>query len=126
MSRELLRRLPAVDAWLSSGQGAALCAEYSRAEVVAVMRAHLARIRAQLLNGGGEIPDLSSEEHTNALRAELLKRRTSSLRPVINATGIVIHTNLGRAPLAPEAVAAVSEVAGGYSSPTSSWWKGRG
>jgi L-seryl-tRNA(Ser) seleniumtransferase len=105
-----------MDAWLSSAQGAALCAEYSRAEVIAVMRAHLAGIRARLVNGGGEIPDFGSDEHTNVLRAELLERRASSLKPVINATGIVIHTNLGRAPLAPEAIAAVSQVASGYSS----------
>ncbi len=115
MSHELLRRLPAVDAWLSSEQGAALCAEFSRAEVVFVMRAHLARLRERLAAGAGELPDLASETYTQLLRAELLERRAGSLRPVINATGIVIHTNLGRAPLAPEALEAVEQVARGYS-----------
>ncbi|HEU4619106.1 MAG TPA: hypothetical protein VFV10_13790 [Gammaproteobacteria bacterium] len=115
MSRDLLRRLPAVDAWLSSEQGASLCAEYSRAEVVEVMRAHLERVRARLANGGEDIPDFASEEYTSLLRADLLERRAMSLKPVINATGIVIHTNLGRAPLAPEAIEAIARVARGYS-----------
>lgn len=104
-----------MDAWLASEQGAALCAEYSRAEVVEVMRSHLARIRGRLAEGADELPDLSSDETTSLLRAELLGRRASSLKPVINATGIVIHTNLGRAPLAPEAIEAMVQVARGYS-----------
>ncbi|HVY67270.1 MAG TPA: L-seryl-tRNA(Sec) selenium transferase, partial [Gammaproteobacteria bacterium] len=115
MSRELLRRLPGVDTWLSSPQGTVLCAEYSREEVLAVMRAHLARLRERLKNAGGELPDLTGDTYTSLLRAELLERRASSLKPVINATGIVIHTNLGRAPLADEAVDAVAAVARGYS-----------
>jgi len=83
--------------------------------VVEVMRSHLARIRGRLTNGGGELPELASEEYTSLLRAELLDRRSSSLKPVINATGIVIHTNLGRAPLADEAIEAMAQVARDYS-----------
>jgi L-seryl-tRNA(Ser) seleniumtransferase len=47
--------------------------------------------------------------------AELARRRAPSLRRVINATGVLVHTNLGRAPLAEAAIARVVEVAGGYS-----------
>ncbi len=115
MSHELLRRLPGVDTWVSSEQGAALCAEYSRDEVVAVMRGHLAFLRERLKAAGGELPDLASDQYTARLRAELLDRRSSSLKPVLNATGIVIHTNLGRAPLADEAIEAIAAVARGYS-----------
>ncbi len=115
MSRELLRRLPGVDAWAKSKQGTALCAEYSRGEVVAVMRSHLARLRERLQNGVDELPDLASDSYATLLRAELLDRRAGSLKPVINATGIVIHTNLGRAPLADEAIDAMVGVARGYS-----------
>jgi L-seryl-tRNA(Ser) seleniumtransferase len=114
MSREKLRQLPGVDAWLSSEQGRLLCAEYSRAEVVAVMRGHLARIRAEIANGG-ELPTLASDDYSARLRADLLAARAGSLKPVINATGIVIHTNLGRAPLADEAVAAMAEIGRSYS-----------
>jgi L-seryl-tRNA(Ser) seleniumtransferase len=115
MKRELLRRLPSVDAWLASEQGTMLCAEYSRPEVVEVMRAHLARVRGELENGVGELPELAGEAYTNLLRADLLKRQKTSLKPVINATGIVIHTNLGRAPLASEAIQAMVDVSRGYS-----------
>lgn len=115
MARELLRQLPGIDAWVSSEQGERLCAEYSRAEVVEVMRSHLARLRGTLRKGGGELPELASDAYTNLLRAELIERRQCSLKPVINATGIVIHTNLGRAPLADEAIEAMAGVARGYS-----------
>jgi L-seryl-tRNA(Ser) seleniumtransferase len=56
-----------------------------------------------------------TDDYAARLRADLLRRRLPSLRPAINATGIVVHTNLGRAPLAPAALAAISEVARGYS-----------
>ncbi len=115
MSRELLRRLPGVDAWAKSKQGTALCAEYSRDEVVAVMRNHLARLRERMKNGTAELPDLGNDDYTTLLRAELLDRRAGSLKRLINATGIVIHTNLGRAPLADEAIDAMVAVAHGYS-----------
>ena len=116
MSEELMRKIPGVDSWLASEPGQALVAEYSHAEVVDVMRAHLSRIRSDLRGGGDTLPDLKTEAYTNRLRAELLQRRIGSLRPVVNATGIVIHTNLGRAPLAREAIDAMSRVARGYSS----------
>ena len=110
------RRLPAIDQWLASEQGAALCAEYSRAEVAAVMREHLAHYRRRVSAGAAPLPDFASAEYAARLRADLLRRRRPSLRPALNATGIVVHTNLGRAPLAPEALAAVAAAAHGYSS----------
>ena len=62
MSRDLLRQLPAVDKWLASEQGAALCAEYSRGEVVDTMRDHLSRIRAAVKHGATELPPVESPE----------------------------------------------------------------
>jgi L-seryl-tRNA(Ser) seleniumtransferase len=115
MSRDLLRRLPAVDKWLASEAGAALCAEYSRGEVVETMRDHLTRIRAAVKNGATELPPLESPEYFTLLRADLIARRQASLKRVINASGIVIHTNLGRAPLADEALRAIDRAARGYS-----------
>ncbi len=110
----LLRQLPAVDAWIASEQGTALCAEYSRAEVLEVMRTHLARMRSAVMAGAAELPVVTSAEYAATLRADLLARRQASLRRVINATGIVLHTNLGRAPLAPEALEAVARAGRGY------------
>ena len=115
MSTSLLRQLPAIDKWLASESGAALCTEFSRPEVLAVMRAHLDRVRRDVGNGATELPEFDSPQYAELLRADLIARRLASLRRTINATGIVVHTNLGRAPLAPEALAAVERVAGGYS-----------
>jgi L-seryl-tRNA(Ser) seleniumtransferase len=72
----------------------------------AVARAELAERRAALLAGAEDEPDL----------VERARRRLQpSLRPVLNATGVVVHTNLGRAPLAAAARRAVAEAARGYS-----------
>ncbi|HEY3552297.1 MAG TPA: L-seryl-tRNA(Sec) selenium transferase, partial [Solirubrobacterales bacterium] len=63
---------------------------------------------------GGE-PAPSHEEISASAADRLARLSNPSLRRVINATGVVLHTNLGRAPLAPAAVAQVTEVAAGYS-----------
>ncbi len=115
MSSALLRQLPAIDKWLVSDSGASLCAEFSRPEVLAVMREHLARVRRDVGNGATRLPEFESPEYAQLLRADLVARRQASLKRTINATGIVVHTNLGRAPLAQEALAAVERIARDYS-----------
>jgi L-seryl-tRNA(Ser) seleniumtransferase len=72
-------------------------------------RAVIARAREQIRDGG-QPGDLVEQ-----LRAELESVRSPSLRRVLNATGVIVHTNLGRAPLAREALARVNEAARGYS-----------
>jgi L-seryl-tRNA(Ser) seleniumtransferase len=79
-----------------------------RPVVVTIVRQELSRIRAQ-----GEIPEFRSI--VDLVRGSLEHLRASRLQPVINGTGIVIHTNVGRAPLAPEAVQALKEVGSTYS-----------
>jgi len=115
MSQDLLKQLPAIDKWLASETGAALSAEFSPLEVVEVMREHLVRVRKGLGNGLTELPRFDSPQYASLMRADLLKQRLPSLRRAINATGIIIHTNLGRAPLAPEAIEAMEAAARGYS-----------
>jgi L-seryl-tRNA(Ser) seleniumtransferase len=88
-ARERLRALPSVDRLAT-----------------AVARAELAQRRAELLGGAGDEVDLV-ERARGRLRP--------SLRRVLNATGVVVHTNLGRAPLAAVAREAVARVAEGYS-----------
>lgn len=106
-----LRQLPSVNALLETEAGVRLLAEYPRPVVRDAVRARLDQAR-QELRGGGEaagIEKLLAEVHRQ-LQMQDLRR----LQRVINATGIVIHTNLGRAPLAPAAVEAVRQVASGY------------
>jgi len=101
------RRLPAVDALLAEPDVAALIASHPRGLVVRAVRDTIEHARAH----GGAAPaggwGAAVGERTRRLAAP-------SLAPVINATGVVLHTNLGRAPLAPAAIAAMSRVAGGY------------
>jgi L-seryl-tRNA(Ser) seleniumtransferase len=91
-----------------------LIADPRLAELPHALRVRAARLvvdeaRAVVLAGGSLPEDMAGRA---AERAALLRR--GALRRVINATGIVIHTNLGRAPMAEEAVAAAADVARGY------------
>ncbi len=106
MTANPLRDLPSVDALLRTGAGEALVGEHGRQAVVATLRDVLAEARA-----AGEIPAQEGLLETTARRLG----RPPSLRPVLNATGVIIHTNLGRAPLAKVAIERVGEVAAGYS-----------
>jgi L-seryl-tRNA(Ser) seleniumtransferase len=77
--------------------------------LVSAARSALARAREEL-QAGADPGDL-----VERVESELAAARGARLRRVINATGVIIHTNLGRAPLAPEALERVNAVAGGYS-----------
>jgi len=104
-----LRALPSVDAVLALPEVAEALAAHPRARVVEAVRSALAAARARLR--GGEARGFDLEDVRRALAA----RARPGLRPVLNATGVVLHTNLGRAPLAEEACARVVSVARGYS-----------
>src|SRR5690606_30757809 len=69
-------------------------------------------VRQEVLDGA-PLPD--REALLDAVQRRLGRDRNRTLQPVINATGVVLHTNLGRAPLSPRAIDAVARVAGGYS-----------
>jgi L-seryl-tRNA(Ser) seleniumtransferase len=110
-----LRNLPQVQRLLETPAASSLCAEFGRSAVVEALRDTLDGLREQIRAGAlAGVPD---EEAVLARSGErLADRRRRGLRRTINATGVVLHTNLGRAPLASEAIAAVAEVAGGYCS----------
>ena len=108
--RERLRGLPAVDAVLRSPAGAALAGRHGRAAATAAVRSVLGDLRRRI--SAGEEPDVS-EDAVVALASRTLSG--GGLRRVVNATGVVLHTNLGRSVLSEGAVAAVAEAATRYS-----------
>jgi L-seryl-tRNA(Ser) seleniumtransferase len=104
-----LRDLPSVDSFLSYERLEALADRHGRALVTEAARRTLARVREEI-QAGRDPGDV-----VERVAAELELLLTPSLRRVLNATGVIVHTNLGRAPLAPEALARVTEVGSGYS-----------
>jgi len=101
---ELLRRIPSVDELLAQPRLAELAGRVDRGVLVEVTRAVLAEVRATIAGDTGftvQTLDPSSLEERIAAQVERILAR--SLQPVINATGVILHTNLGRAPL-PQAV----------------------
>lgn len=111
MSQELLRKLPAVDRLLHLPEVAALAEKHGHERVVLLLRAELEALRAAIL-GGSE--NFAEDDPASVLVASLRRRLLPSMRHAINAAGVVLHTGLGRAMLAEEAVAAVHDVAKGY------------
>ncbi len=102
---ELLRRIPSVDELLAQPRLAALAGRVDRGLLVEVTRAVLAEVRATIAGDSGFIVqtlDPSSLEERIAAQVERILAR--SLQPVINATGVILHTNLGRAPLPPAVI----------------------
>lgn len=104
-----LRSLPAVSALLSRPDVCELVREHGRPLVVRALRDTVARARDVVRAGG------SAEISGGDIRDRVLVLAIGRLRRVINATGVVVHTNLGRVPLAEEAIAAMVEVGSGYS-----------
>ncbi|HHS97618.1 MAG TPA: L-seryl-tRNA(Sec) selenium transferase [Chloroflexi bacterium] len=107
-----LRRIPSVDRLLGTPALRERAAFYGRRLVVAAVRETLARVREEA-RAGAEVPP--QEALIARIVADLEHRLAPLLRPVINATGVIIHTNLGRAPLSAAARAAVAAAAQGYS-----------
>ena len=111
----LLRRVPSVDELLLRPRLAALCKEVDRAFALDTLRGVLAEVRRDIIAG------LTTEERV--VEAAEIERRTveaveselrPSLKPVINASGVILHTNLGRAPLSLEVIEEFRRVATEY------------
>jgi L-seryl-tRNA(Ser) seleniumtransferase len=103
------RLLPSIDRLLQDERLAGVLASQHREHVVEAAREALAEAR-QSIGAGGEAGDLVEATHRR-LTADF----AMPLRRAINATGVVVHTNLGRAPLSRAALAAMTEVGAGYS-----------
>ena len=111
MSTEF-RKLPGVDQLLSHPQIVSLEAEYPRAFIVNLVRKQLEEAR-RTIGAGKKCPTIN--EIVLSLRRYLDGLANLSLRPVINATGVILHTNLGRAPLSKKTVTAMIDISGTYS-----------
>ncbi len=113
------RALPSIDALLQRPGVRVLEARHGHDATVTTLRASLAAARDALARAAGSGPaanrDVVADEVERDAAARLDASVRGTLRPVVNATGVVIHTNLGRAPLAEAALARLQEVARGYS-----------
>lgn len=108
-----LRSLPQVEEVLHDASLEALTDSVPRDLVCDAVRASIDEARQAILAGSDA--DTSTPNIVRATRMRLLALNRPSLRRVVNASGVIIHTNLGRSVLAPAAVQAVNEVASGYS-----------
>lgn len=113
MSDNILRQLPSVDRLLNHDLAASLITVYGHPLIVEALRETLNVTRAQLRDGLSELPtDVTLLEQA---RERLESWLLPTLRRVVNATGVIVHTNLGRAPLSEATIQAMTAVAGGYS-----------
>jgi L-seryl-tRNA(Ser) seleniumtransferase len=106
------RNLPSVDRVVSDERVRAFEKTYSHELVVQVARERLDRERSSIALGKQL---RSMEDIIESVRATLLGMERPGLRPLVNATGVVLHTNLGRAPLSREAMQAMEQASRGYS-----------
>ncbi len=110
--QDRLRSLGSVDALLHTKAGQSQTSAYGRDLTVEALRLALEEAREALLQGESHAgPDMV------LARSQAILHRWSSptLRPAINATGVILHTNLGRAPLSQAVLAAMREIGSGYS-----------
>ena len=113
--QQILRSLPSVEELLTKEPVGKWIDRYSRSVVVTGVRQVLADLRQQIIGGSYPGEEINEADICRALHTWLERETSPSLRKVINATGIILHTNLGRAPLAAAALAAIADTAGGYS-----------
>jgi L-seryl-tRNA(Ser) seleniumtransferase len=112
----LLRQLPAVNELVDCAALAESRNRFPRTVIVESARAVLADYRINLAGKGDTESVLTIDQFAAAVIERLCRVERPRLRPVINATGIILHTGLGRSPLAESAVEAVAAVARGYAS----------
>ena len=114
---ELYRRLPSVDELVRSAELARLVSAEGQSAVIDATRSVVSRLREEIASGNLDSAgvDLALSGLADAVECRLRHMLSYSLRTVINATGVILHTNLGRAPLASSALEHIRAVAGTYS-----------
>jgi L-seryl-tRNA(Ser) seleniumtransferase len=114
----LYQALPSVDEVLHTPELISLIQQEGQPPVVEATRKVLNRLREEIASGNMSSEDLvqlAVADLSQSIAHELHSALEFSLKPVINATGVILHTNLGRAPLAASALQHITQVAGGYS-----------
>ncbi|MBO23070.1 MAG: L-seryl-tRNA(Sec) selenium transferase [Rhodospirillaceae bacterium] len=106
-------KIPSLDRLLQAASAISLVESHGRAATTAALRRALDRARAAI--AAGDAIDLSEDAFVQTAGAHLERADVPGLRRVFNLTGTVLHTNLGRAPLAEDAIAAMAEAARGAS-----------
>jgi L-seryl-tRNA(Ser) seleniumtransferase len=112
---DLRRHLPSVEQVLQRPEVRELEARHGRAVVLRAVRGLVEEARARAAAGDQGAVESVQEELGARLAARVERARAASLVPLINATGVIVHTNLGRSPLPAEAAAQVVRVATAYS-----------
>jgi L-seryl-tRNA(Ser) seleniumtransferase len=114
---DLFRLLPSVDELLRTQDVQALEQRFGHAATVQAARTVLDNLRSKVAKGVLDEGALKAaiDGAPRAIAERLQSSLSCSLRPVINATGVILHTNLGRAPLSQSALGQVAEVSRGYS-----------
>lgn len=114
MKQEYLRKIPAVNRLLETDELQQLLSRYSQELVVDLVNQVLEQKRQHILDGQVEI-DLSIRDLVEEVKQKVFQYMSPRLAKVINATGTILHTNLGRAVLSQKATAALVEIAENYS-----------
>ncbi len=113
---KVLRNIPSVNELLDSPALKQVVGRANRTSVVSGVRHFLDNFRTEVQNATSDIHVPTPAELAERIAQWIIAEDTPNLRPVINATGILLHTGLGRAPLPEAAIAAMTEVARGYAS----------
>jgi L-seryl-tRNA(Ser) seleniumtransferase len=113
--RALLRSLPAIDKLLATDVLTQLADTQPHVLIVEAAQKTVEQLRKQLLDDKAPLPDMELTAVAKQVADEVVKLAKPSLRKVVNVTGTLLHTNLGRAPLCNEALDAIVEVSQGYS-----------
>jgi len=112
----VFRNIPSVNELLESPPLRQLVERANRNTVVAGVRRFLDSMRTEIQTAAADIKVPTPGELAERIAHWIANQETANLRPAINATGILLHTGLGRAPLAEAAIQAIGDVARGYSS----------
>ena len=113
MANDLLRKLPSVDRILNSDHSRSLQENAGKSLFLLCLREEMDRLRERILNG--ETLPVDEQSILENVRERVDRKKNPALCRVINATGIILHTGLGRAVLPPDALAAISSEQKGYS-----------